>query len=152
MALLVLLFAVGNIRFFVDPELSTALQSQVYIDNAMMVRIHIFAGTFSVFTGPFQFWAGFRNRHRKWHRLMGKFYLGGAVFGVSSAFYIAGFPLAVSRRTSVSLPWLSAGAAPRQRRTAAAWIGWVNTLCRRDLHQLVPQPPGGRSIASDRGE
>ena len=97
MALLVLAFAVSNIRFFVDPEFSTALQSQEYIDNAMMVRIHIFAGTFSILTGPFQIWAGFRNRHFKWRRLMGRFYLGGAVFGVSSAFYIVwisfgGFP------------------------------------------------------------
>ena len=97
MALLVLVFAVSNIRFFVDPDFSTALQPQVNIDNAMMVRIHIFAGTFLILTGPFQFWGGFRNRHRKWHRLMGKFYLGGAVFGVGSDFYIAwvsfgGFP------------------------------------------------------------
>jgi hypothetical protein len=49
----VLAFVVSNIRFFVDPEFSTALQSQEYIDNAMMVRIHIFAGTFSILTGPF---------------------------------------------------------------------------------------------------
>jgi hypothetical protein len=53
MALLMLVFAVSNIRFFVDSDFSTALQPQVNIDNAMMVRIHIFAGTFSILTGPF---------------------------------------------------------------------------------------------------
>ena len=102
MALVVLAFAVGNTH------------------NAMLVRIHILAGTFSILTGPFPFWAGFRNRHRNWHRLMGRIYLGGAVVGVASALYIAwisfgGFPAHIG-----FLCWLLAGVGPPQWPTAAS--------------------------------
>ena len=111
MALAVLAFAVGNTRFFVDPDFSTALDPQVFIDNAMLVRIHILAGTFSILTGPFPFWAGFRNRHRNWHRLMGRIYLGGAVVGVASALYIA---------------WISFGGFPAHIWffCVGSWLGW----------------------------
>ena len=112
MALLVLAFAVGNIRFFVDPDFSTALGPQVFIDNAMLVRIHILAVTFSILTGPFQFWAGFRNRHRNWHRLMGRIYLGAAVVGVASALYIA---------------WISFGGFPAHIGFFVLALGWGGT-------------------------
>ena len=59
MALVVLAFAVGNTRFIVDPDFSTALDPRVFIDNAMLVRIHILAGTFSILTGPIPFGLGF---------------------------------------------------------------------------------------------
>ncbi len=85
----VLLFAVANVRFFTDADFSTALQPQVYIDNALMIRVHILAGTLSILTGPMQFWSTFRDRHRNWHRLLGKIYLGGAAFGSASGLYIA---------------------------------------------------------------
>ncbi len=85
----VLLFAVTNVRFFTDADFSTALQPQVYIDNALMIRVHILAGTLSILTGPMQFWSTFRDRHRNWHRLLGKIYLGGAAFGSASALYVA---------------------------------------------------------------
>lgn len=85
----VLLFAVSNVRFFTDAEFSTALQPQVFIDNALMVRVHILAGTLSILIGPMQFWSTFRDRHRNWHRLLGKIYLVGAAFGSASALYVA---------------------------------------------------------------
>ena len=85
----VLLFAVTNVRFFIDAEFSTALQPQVYIDNALMIRIHVLSGTLSIVTGPMQFWSAFRDRHRKWHRLLGKTYLVGAAIGSASALYVA---------------------------------------------------------------
>ncbi len=86
---IVFVFAVSNIRFFTDTEFSTALQPLVYIDNALIIRIHILAGTLSILTGPMQFWSTFRDRHRNWHRLMGKIYLVGAGVGSGSAFYVA---------------------------------------------------------------
>ncbi len=86
---IVLAFAVSNIRFFTDADFSTALQPQAYIDNALIIRIHILAGTLSILTGPMQFWSTFRDRHRNWHRLMGKIYLVGAAVGSVSAFYVA---------------------------------------------------------------
>ncbi len=85
----VLVFAVTNLRFFTDAEFSTALQPQVYIDNALMIRVHILAGTLAILTGPMQFWSTFRDRHRTWHRLLGRIYLVGAAFGSASAFYVA---------------------------------------------------------------
>lgn len=84
-----LLFAVTNVRFFTDADFSTALQPQVYIDNALIIRVHIVGGTLSILTGPMQFWSGFRDRHRKWHRLLGKVYLTGAAIGSISALYVA---------------------------------------------------------------
>ena len=85
----VLLFAVTNVRFFNDADFSTALQPQVYVDNALIIRAHIFAGTLSILTGPMQFWSTFRDRNRNWHRLIGKIYLVGAAFGSVSALYVA---------------------------------------------------------------
>ena len=45
MSAVVLLFAVTNVRFFNDADFSTALQPRVYVDNALIIRVHIFAGT-----------------------------------------------------------------------------------------------------------
>ena len=89
MSAVVLLFAVTNVRFFIDAEFSTALQPRVYIDNALIIRVHIIAGTLAILTGPMQIWSTFRDRHRYWHRFLGKIYLVGAAFGSVSALYVA---------------------------------------------------------------
>ena len=38
---------------------------------------HIVAGGLALVVGPFQFWRGLRDRHRKVHRVLGRVYLGG---------------------------------------------------------------------------
>lgn len=54
-----------------------------------------FGGAFcTLFLGPLQFWPYFRNRFRKWHRIAGKFYIGGSILSASMVFYLlANYPL-----------------------------------------------------------
>ncbi|WNM20361.1 DUF2306 domain-containing protein [Flavobacterium capsici] len=49
---------------------------------------HILAGILPLVTGPFQFWSWFRKHHIKWHRLLGKLYIIGCLFGGFSALYL----------------------------------------------------------------
>ena len=108
----VLVFVVSNVRFFTDAEFSTALQPQVYIDNALMIRVHILTGTLAILTGPMQFWSGFRDRHRAWHRRLGKIYLIGAAFGSASGLYVA---------------WISFGGFPGHVGFSVLALGWGGT-------------------------
>ncbi len=89
MSAVVLLFAATNVRFFNDADFSTALQPQVYIDNALIIRVHVLAGTLAILTGPMQIWSTFRDQHRNWHRFLGKIYLVSAAIGSVSALYVA---------------------------------------------------------------
>ncbi|MBL0009028.1 MAG: DUF2306 domain-containing protein [Saprospiraceae bacterium] len=41
--------------------------------------VHFSGATCTLILGPLQFWSYFRNRFRRWHRLAGKFYIGGSV-------------------------------------------------------------------------
>ena len=47
--------------------------------NYWMMRgwllLHITAGTIAILTGPWQFWTGFRKRHARLHRWMGRIFL-----------------------------------------------------------------------------
>lgn len=48
-----------------------------------------YSGAFcTLFLGPLQFWGWFRNRHWKWHRLAGKFYIGGSIVSACMVFYL----------------------------------------------------------------
>lgn len=49
---------------------------------------HFIAAVLPLVLGPFQFWVWFRNRHIKLHRLLGKLYILGCIFGGLSALYL----------------------------------------------------------------
>jgi uncharacterized membrane protein len=50
---------------------------------------HIAGGTVALFLGPFQLFSGLRRRSLRYHRLLGKLYLGGVAVGSVAAFYLA---------------------------------------------------------------
>jgi len=50
---------------------------------------HISGGLLALILGPFQFWAGFRNRYLKVHRWMGRLYLTGILIGTVSSVTLA---------------------------------------------------------------
>ncbi|RIW18251.1 DUF2306 domain-containing protein [Algoriphagus lacus] len=50
---------------------------------------HISGGLIALVLGPFQFWAGFRNRYLKVHRWMGRLYLTGILIGTISSVTLA---------------------------------------------------------------
>ena len=50
---------------------------------------HMSGGMIAVFTGPFQFWTGFRNRYARVHRFMGYCYLTGVAIGIVGAVTMA---------------------------------------------------------------
>ncbi len=110
-------FAVTNVSFFFDSfpgglpgqaeiYLDNAL---VYLNNALVLRVHIVAGSLALLVGPMQFWSGFRDRHRKWHRRLGKIYLTCVAIGSPTALYVAwisygGLPTHISF-TLLALVW-----------------------------------------------
>jgi uncharacterized membrane protein len=49
---------------------------------------HIATAIAPLVLGPFQFWTWFRIHHVKWHRLLGKVYIIGSLFGGLTAFYL----------------------------------------------------------------
>ena len=115
-----LLFAVTNVRFFFD-SFPGALpgQAEIYLDNALVLRLHIVGGTLAILVGPMQFWSGFRDRHRN----------GTAALAISiSQVSRLGRPprstsleylMEVCRLTSVSPYWPFSGVAPRSWLIAA---------------------------------
>ena len=50
---------------------------------------HITGGLLALVLGPFQFWAGFRQRYLKAHRWMGRLYLAGILIGTISSVMLA---------------------------------------------------------------
>ena len=50
---------------------------------------HISGGLLALVLGPFQFWAGFRNRYLKVHRWTGRLYLTGILIGTISSVTLA---------------------------------------------------------------
>lgn len=61
------LFGSDSVSFF---------QPDIYLDRIVALRLHIGGGIVAAFTGPPQFWGGFRNRFRALHRTLGKVYIG----------------------------------------------------------------------------
>jgi uncharacterized membrane protein len=49
---------------------------------------HLLTAILPLALGPFQFWNWFRKHHVKWHRLLGKLYILGCVFGGLTALYL----------------------------------------------------------------
>lgn len=55
---------------------------------------HFVGAACTLFLGPLQFWPYFRNRFRKWHRIAGKFYIGGSILSALMVFYLlSNYPL-----------------------------------------------------------
>lgn len=49
---------------------------------------HLLTAIAPLVLGPFQFWTWFRKHHLKWHRLLGKLYIIGCLFGGLTALYL----------------------------------------------------------------
>jgi hypothetical protein len=61
---------------------------------------HISGGLLALVLGPFQFWAGFRNKYLKVHRWMGRLYLTGILIGT-----ISSVALALTTGMAIHLSW-----------------------------------------------
>lgn len=59
---------------------------------------HISGGLLALVLGPFQFWAGFRNRYLKAHRWTGRLYLTGILIGSISS-------VALALTTGIAIHW-----------------------------------------------
>ena len=56
--------------------------------------VHFTGAACTLVLGPLQFWPYFRNHFRKWHRIAGKFYIGGSLISASMVFYLlSNYPL-----------------------------------------------------------
>ncbi len=61
---------------------------------------HISGGLLALVLGPFQFWAGFRNKYLKVHRWMGRLYLTGILIGT-----ISSVTLALTTGVEIHISW-----------------------------------------------
>jgi hypothetical protein len=71
--------------------------------------VHFTGAACTLFLGPLQLWTYFRNRFRKWHRLAGKFYIGGSIISALMVFYLlSNYPLpgAVPSLGFLAIIWL----------------------------------------------
>lgn len=71
--------------------------------------VHFSGAACTLVLGPLQFWPYFRNRYRRWHRLAGKFYVGGSIISALMVFYLlSNYPLsgAVPSLGFLALIWL----------------------------------------------
>ncbi len=55
------------------------------LNNQFWFVVHMAGGTLSLFLGPIQFWTYFRNRFIKFHRILGRVYIGGSLVAGLSA-------------------------------------------------------------------
>ncbi|GAA4419998.1 hypothetical protein GCM10023187_54890 [Nibrella viscosa] len=71
--------------------------------------VHFTGAACTLFLGPLQFWAPFRNRFRNWHRIAGKFYIGGSIIAAIMVFYLlSNYPLpgAIPSLGLLAIIWL----------------------------------------------
>lgn len=82
---------------------------------------HISVALAPLILGPLQFWKWFRTHHIKWHRILGKVFIIGSLFGAVSAFYlgVVAMPLEGSRLPLffLSMLWFFM--------TSAAWVSII---------------------------
>jgi uncharacterized membrane protein len=97
--------------FFVDntyPYYAGSLDPRK-ADEKWWLIVHFTGAACTLFLGPLQFWTYFRNRFRKWHRLAGKFYIGGSITSALMVFYLlSNYPLpgAVPSLGFLAVIWL----------------------------------------------
>lgn len=83
------LFYFENIADYFTGELSPRKAAERW----WLVAHFVGAGC-TLFLGPLQFIPAFRNRFRAWHRIAGKFYIGGSILSALMAFYLlSNYPL-----------------------------------------------------------
>ncbi len=78
---------------------------------------HLSTAVIPLILGPFQFWSWFRKHYIKWHRILGKAYIIGCLFGGFSAIYLGitqPYPGSIVPTLILALLWLFM--------TSAAWI------------------------------
>lgn len=71
-----------NYRFF------KAGIGDAFWDKQFWFVSHLLTAIAPLVLGPFQFWTWFRTHHIKWHRLLGKLYILGCLFGGLTALYL----------------------------------------------------------------
>ncbi|MBK8064488.1 MAG: DUF2306 domain-containing protein [Betaproteobacteria bacterium] len=105
------------------PEMRATYESQRF-----GIYAHVFAASFALLLGPFQFSSRLRARHPDWHRWSGRLYLGfgvllGGLAGLYMAFHAWGGPVARLGFGGLALAWLYTGwrayRSIRARETAA---------------------------------
>lgn len=74
-----------------DPEVYFERQRGVYEDETLGLMVHISGMLVAVLAGPLQFLRRLRERHFRFHRLLGKLYIGGAIVGGLGGLYMAQF-------------------------------------------------------------
>lgn len=78
-----------NVADYVVGSLSPRKESEKW-----WLIVHFSGAACTLFLGPLQFWTYFRNRFRHWHRLAGKFYIGGSITSALMVFYLlSNYPL-----------------------------------------------------------
>jgi hypothetical protein len=97
-------FFISSIYPYFDGSLAPRLAAEKW-----WLVAHFSGATCTLFLGPLQFWSYFRNRFRKWHRVAGKFYIGGSVLSALMVFYLL---------TNYTLP----GAIPSLGFLAIIWL------------------------------
>lgn len=76
------LYRAINYRFFIEGIGDSFWNKQFWFVSHLLTAIVPLA------LGPFQFWTWFRKHHIKWHRLLGKLYVFGCLFGGLTALYL----------------------------------------------------------------
>ena len=95
MSVLVLLLLLLSLRYFVyGAEAYFPRQREIYEAKAAWLLLHIGGMMVAAAVGPFQFLPGFRDRHRKLHRAMGRLYLAGCLVGGLGGLYMARYSAA----------------------------------------------------------
>ena len=60
--------------------------------DRILIRTHVACAVTMIFTGPFQFWSGFRMRYLTFHTWLGRVFLVTGTFVASSAMYLGLHP------------------------------------------------------------
>jgi hypothetical protein len=103
-------FSVSSYFFFINvvPYFTEELSPRIAAEKWWLVA-HFTGAACTLFLGPLQFWTYFRNRFRKWHRLAGKFYIGGSILSALMVFYLLSnyvLPGAVPSLGFLAVIWL----------------------------------------------
>lgn len=116
----------------------------------VMFYTHVGLGAVALLVGPLQFWRSFRQRYMRWHRQVGKLYVGSILIGSVAAFNAAWFAstgrVAALGFASLAVGWFSTTyqayrAARRGRLTAhRQWMyrSYALTLSAVMLRILLP--------------
>jgi uncharacterized membrane protein len=98
-------FITSEVLLFTDYPMYHAYRLQVIADRQLLIP-HVLCGTFALLAGPLQFSSRFRQRHLKFHRVLGRMYVISVFIGA-----FTGIALAAGR------PGL-----PGTSMQAAAWV------------------------------